>query len=77
MDFAVQGNHRVKLKESKKRDEYLDIDRELKKTMEHVGESDTNCSWCAWNSHKMIAFGLDDLKTRERVETTQTTALLR
>ena len=30
-DFAIPGDHRVKLKESKKRDMYLDLARELKK----------------------------------------------
>ena len=31
MDFAVLADHRVKLKESEKRDKYLDLARELKK----------------------------------------------
>ena len=31
MDFAVPADHRVKLKESKKKDKYLDLARELKK----------------------------------------------
>ena len=31
VDFAVTADHRVKLKESKKKDKYLDIVRELKK----------------------------------------------
>ena len=31
MDFAVPADHRVKLKESEKRDMYLDLARELKK----------------------------------------------
>ena len=31
MDFAVPANHRVKLKESEKKDKYLDLTRELKK----------------------------------------------
>ena len=31
MDFAVPADHRVKLKESKKRDKYLDLARELRK----------------------------------------------
>ena len=47
MDFAISADHRIKLKESKKRDKYLDFARELKKTMEHEGDSDTNCNWCA------------------------------
>ena len=35
------------IKESKKRDNYLDLARELKKTMEHEGDGDTNCNRCA------------------------------
>ena len=38
--------HKVKFKESEKKDKYLDLARELKKTMEHEGNGDTNCNWC-------------------------------
>ena len=31
MDFAISADHRVKMKESEKRDKYLDFARELKK----------------------------------------------
>ena len=31
MDFAVLANNRIKLKESEKKDKYLDLARELKK----------------------------------------------
>ena len=30
MDFAVSADHRVKLKESEKKDKYLDLAKELK-----------------------------------------------
>ena len=30
MDFTVPADHRVKIKESKKKDKYIDLDRELK-----------------------------------------------
>ena len=30
VDFAITADHRVKLKESEKKDKYLDLDRELK-----------------------------------------------
>ena len=43
-NIAVPANHRVKLKKSKKRDKYLDLARELKKTMEHETDGDTNCN---------------------------------
>ena len=42
MDFAVPTDHRIKLKESKRKDKYLDFARELKKTMEHEGDHYTN-----------------------------------
>ena len=47
VDFAILVNHRVKLKESEKKDMYLGLARELKKSMEHESDSDsdTNCSW--------------------------------
>ena len=56
-DFAVPTEHSVKLKESEKKDKYLDL-RELKK----------NCG---------LIKGLEDLEIKWRVETTQSTALLR
>ena len=31
VDFAVPADHRIKLKESEKKDKYLDLARELKK----------------------------------------------
>ena len=52
MDFAVPADHSVKIKESEKRDKYLDLARE-QITMEHEGDGDTNCDWCTWdNSQK-------------------------
>ena len=40
MDFAVLTDHNVKLKESEKKDKYLNLARELKKkTVEHESES--------------------------------------
>ena len=32
MNFAVPADHRVQLKDSEKKDKYLDLSRELKKT---------------------------------------------
>ena len=63
VDFAVPADHRVKLKESEKRDEYLDLASERKKqnkkkqTIEHEGDSGTNCNWCTWNNHQRIGKG--------------------
>ena len=56
VDFAVPADHEVKLKESKKRDKYLDLARELKKetTIEHESDDVTNCNWRARYSHQKI-----------------------
>ena len=37
--FAVPADHRIKLKECEKKDKYLDLAWELKKTMEQEGEN--------------------------------------
>ena len=47
MHFAVLADHRVKLKECKKKDKYLNLARELKKTFEYESEDNTNCNWCS------------------------------
>ena len=77
VDFAVPADHRIKLKECEKKDKYLDLDKELKKL---------------WNMKVTIipivigAFGTvtkgllkwqEDLEVGGRVETIQTTTLLR
>ena len=51
VDFVVPADHRIKLKEYEKKDKYLDLAMELKKTMEYAGDNNTNCNWCVWNSN--------------------------
>ena len=75
MDFAVPADNRIKLKENKKKDKYLDLAGELKK-QEHESDGDTNCNWCLGRVIKELVQGPDDLEI-VRVETIQTTALLR
>ena len=41
----------IKLKECEKKDKYLDLARELKKTMEHKSDDCTNRDWCFWHSN--------------------------
>ena len=77
VDFAVLADHRIKLKECEKKDKYFDLARKMKKL---------------WNMQVTIipivigAFGtvtkgllkeLEDLEVGGRVETIQTTTLLR
>ena len=52
VDFAVPADHRVKLKESEKKEKYFDFTRELKKlwnmkAMFILVVSGINCSWCS------------------------------
>ena len=44
VDFAIQANHRVKLKESEKRDKYLRLCKRTEKTMGQEIDVDTNCN---------------------------------
>ena len=46
VDFAVPADHRINLKESEKKDKYLDLVRELKKTVEHESNDSANWDWC-------------------------------
>ena len=67
VDFAIQADHRGKLKEYEKKDKYIDLDGELKnKTVEHVKDNYTNCNLCFWYSHQKIgtkAEGLGNIGT--------------
>ena len=76
VDFAVPVDPREKLKESEKRDNYLDLARELEKTIEHENDGDTNCNGRARYSHQRIFTGTGRLEIRGRVETTQTITLM-
>ena len=75
VDFAVPADNRIKLKECEKKDKYLDLARELKKlwnmqlTIIPIGAFRTVT--------KGLLMGLEDFEVGGRVETIQTTALLR
>ena len=61
VNFTVLANHRVKIKESEKRDNYLDLARDLKKyTMEQEADSDTNFNWCTQKNLQSLAMGLEE-----------------
>ena len=57
VDFAALVNHRVKLKESEKKNKYLDLARELKQTIEHERDDAISCTWCARYTHQRIGTG--------------------
>ena len=79
MDFGVPVGHWVKIKESEKRDKFLDLAREQKKKK----------SYGTWGWLIRIAIsalgmvpngfekGLEESEIREKIETFKTTALLR
>ena len=50
VDFAVSADHKIKRKESEKKD----LAMELKKTMEHEGDKYTYHDWCFSYSHQRI-----------------------
>ena len=53
VDFAVPADHRINLKESEKKDKYLNLAREIKKlcNMKHESNDGANCDWCVRHSN--------------------------
>ena len=49
VNFAIPADYRRKPKDCEKQVKYLDLARELKKTMEHESDNCTNCDWCFWH----------------------------
>ena len=76
MDFAVSVYHRIKLKESEKRDKYLDLARELKK-LRNMKVTIPIVIGALGTVTKKLVQGLEDLEVAGQVETVQTIALLR
>ena len=68
-DFTVPADHWVKLKESEKRDEYLDIARELKKLWSMKVMMIPIVNGAHGTVTKGLVQGLDDLEIRGWVET--------
>ena len=77
VDFAVPADHRIKLNECEKRGKYHNLARELKNTVEHEGDNNTNRDCAFGTVSKGLLKGLEGLEVGSRVETIQTTALLK
>ena len=77
VEFAVPADHRVKLKECEKRDKYIDFARELKKLWNIKVTIIQNVIGALGTVTKGFVPGLEKLEIMGRVETVQTTALLR
>ena len=77
MDVIVSADHRVKLKESEKRDNYLDLARELKKPCKMKVKNIPIIIGSLGTVIKRLVQGLEHLEITRRVETVQTIALMR
>ena len=71
MDFAVAADHRVKLKESEKKDKYFDLARRLKVMVIPI------VIGALGTVTKRLVKRLEDLEIKGRVDTIQTTSLVR
>ena len=77
MDSAVLADPRIKLTEYEKKDKYLDLARELKKLWNMKVTIIPIVIGAFGTVTKGLLKGLEDLKVGGRVETIQTTVLLR
>ena len=77
VDFTVPADHRIKLKECEKKDKYLDLARELKKLWNMKMAIIPIVIGAFGTVTKGLLKGLEDFEVGGRVETIQTTALLR
>ena len=77
VDFADPADYRINLKESKKKDKYLDLARELKKLWNMKVTIVPIVIGALGTVTKGLLKGLEDLEVGGRVETIQTTALLK
>ena len=77
VEFAVPADHWINLKESEKKDKYLDLARELKKLWNMKVTIVTIVIGAFGSISKGLLKGLEDVEVGGRVETIQTTVLLR
>ena len=61
MNFTVSADQKQKQKENKKKDKYLDLAREIKKTTEHECDGDASWNWNARYIHQSIDKGTGGL----------------
>ena len=77
MNFAVPADHRVKLKENEKKDNFLDLARELKKLYNMKVTFIPIVTGALDIVTEVLLKGMEDLEIRGRVKTIQITTLLR
>ena len=54
MDIAILADDRVKIKECEKTDKYMNLPRELKKTVELESNTYSKCTWCVRNGPQRL-----------------------
>ena len=67
MDFDIPADHRVKLKESEKRDEYIDVAREVKKLWNMKVTMISVVTGAPGTVIKWLVQGLKELEIRTRM----------
>ena len=77
VEFAIPADNRIKLKECEKRDKYPDLGRELKKLWNMKVTIISIVIGPFGTVTKGLLKGLEDLEVGGRVETIQTTVLLK
>ena len=77
VNFAFPADHRIKMKECEKKDKFLDLARELKKLWNMKATIIPIVNGALGTVTKGYLKGLEELEVGERVETIQTTTLLR
>ena len=77
VDFAIPADHRINLKKSEKKDKYFDLPRELKKLWKMKVMIVPIVIGALGTITEGLLKGLEVLELGGRVETTQTTVLLR
>ena len=77
VDFAVPADHKISLKESEKKDKYLDLARELKKLWNMRVTIAPIVIGALGTITKGLLKGMENLEVSGQVVTIQTTALLR
>ena len=77
VDFAVPADHRVKLEKNEKKDKYHDLARELKKLRNMKVKIIPIVIGAFGAVTKGLLKGLNDLEITGRMETIQTTTLLK
>ena len=77
VDLAVPADHKINLKECEKKDKYLDLARGLKKLWKMKVTIVPIVIGAFGTITKGLLKGLEDLEVGGRVETIQTTSLLR